>query len=259
MKKYLLSLFLICATVLSSMAQKQTKTFEYEGFTGLSVSHSFQITVNKSNVFSVKVSVDPDYIPYLDVQKKDDVLHIGFTKDLPRKLRTKSSKIANATISMPVLSAVSLSGSADVFCNGQFEAGMKEITIYMSGASSLKGYAASGVKASVELSGSSLVNCELKAGEVEAQVSGASKFVVGGSAGSLSAEVSGASGLLAYDLQLKDASIKASGASKVQIAPQNTLKVSLSGASSCTYKDNDALYVNARSITGASTLKPAKD
>lgn len=256
MKKILLS-FALCLAVMSAMAQKQTKTYTYDGFTGVSVSHSFQVTVQKSDVFSIEVSVEKDYLPYLDVRKNDDVLHIGFTADLPRKLRTKSSKIASARISMPVLSAVSLSGSADMKCEGSFSSGMRGIDIYLSGASSLKGYSVSGTEVDIELSGSSLVDCEIVADKVDANVSGASRVNVSGTAETLKAQISGASALLASSFSVKEASVEASGASKVRVAPVNELKVSLSGASSCTYEANETLKINARSITGASSLKPA--
>ena len=259
MKKIILSIVLICSVMLSLGAQNKEKTYNYEGFTGIQASNAFQIHVTKSDNYSIKVEVDPEYEQYLMVKQDGKVLVLGFSEDLPRKMQTKSSKIVSARITMPSLVAVSLSGSADMACNGTFAAGMDEVKLYLSGSSSLKGFMIAAGKVDCQVSGNSHVECEMEVGEVGTKVSGASKVILTGLAGDLEGEVSGASNLNAKDISVETASFEISGASRVQVAPTKELKVSVSGASTCIYKDNDQLVINARSVTGASTLKPASN
>lgn len=258
MKKIIFSFFLMCAAVLSANAQVQ-KTYDYEGFTGIYASNAFQVTVDQSSTYSIKVTVDPDYAQYLNVKKENGILFLQFSEELPRKLRTSSSKIVSAKVSMPSLTAVSLSGSADMVCKGAFQAAMGETKIEMSGSSTLKGYVIECPEVDIEVSGSSHLECGVKSGEVDVELSGASKIVLTGTAKELDAEVSGASGLHAQDLATEEASVEVSGASKAQVAPKKELKVSASGASTCIYVPSPELRVNASRVTGASTLKPSKE
>lgn len=258
MKKILISFALIFALVSSVGAQNKTKTYNYDDFTGINASSAFQVSVAKAGDYSIKVEVAPEYEQYLDVQLKGGVLNLGFTDDLPRKMRTKSSKIVSAKVTMPNLTAVSLSGSADMVCNGSFAAGMNEVQVLLSGSSSLKGYSVAGSQVDIQVSGNSHLELDVEADEVDTKISGASKVVVSGISCELNGEISGASTLAAKDLSTEEASFDISGASRVSVSPSRELKVSISGASSCTYTDNKELRINARSVTGASTLKPAK-
>lgn len=258
MKKILLSLALICAVVLSANAENQLKKYYFKDFTGINADNAFQVTVEQSERYSVRVEVQPEYEQYLDVKVKQGILYLGFSDNLPKKMKTRSSKVVSAKVSMPVITSIALSGSSDMKFKDPFEVAMGEVFVYASGSSTIKDFEITAPEVEIRVSGSSHVEMKVESSEVDVEISGASKVVLAGRTSEMDAEISGASGLVAKSLEVQDADVEASGASKAQVNATFELKVSLSGASTCIYEDNSNLKVNARKVAGASTLKTAK-
>lgn len=89
---------------------------------------------------------------------------------------------------------------------------------------------------SLDVSGASSGNIlNVKADLLELKASGASKIGVKGEAKTLNADANGASTIDAEALQVEDAEVEASGASKAVVSATNELNVEASGASKISY------------------------
>ena len=75
----------------------------------------------------------------------------------------------------------------------------------------------------------------VRADSLELKASGASEVMISGEAKTLEAEASGASAIDAENLNVEDANVEASGASKAIVSATNELKVDASGASKISY------------------------
>lgn len=259
MKKAVFSIFCAFAalTVLSAQTTTQVKDFKLSGFKGISVGQAITVVATQSDKYSVSAEVKTEYEPYLVATVEDGVLVVKLN-DLPKKLRSFKGSVVKLNISMPTLTKLILSGAASFESETYFNSPSDEVKIDLSGAAKVKTMYLSASKVDFKISGSSVAMVMVDAGDVDSEISGASKLTLKGSSNQIEAEVSGASGLHAKELAVSDAFIEASGASKILVSPTNRLNIELSGASSCTYTENDQLIINARKVTGAASLKSAK-
>lgn len=252
--------FIMVAAILLSfmMADARTvkKNYEIDGFTGLSISDAFSVTIEKSKDFSVEIEVTDEFLPYVSVRNRGGVLEISFDK-LPFKLKQKNrNKVALAVIRMPELTMLMLKGASSASCRGTFSDPMNKFTLDLAGASSVSGLDLRTPDVYVTLAGASRAEVNLSAGDVDAVAGGASKLEFTGKASSLQVKLSGASRLDADEFEVEEADVKAAGASNVTVRATEELKVDLSGASRCVYYgDYQGLNVRVEKVAGASTLK----
>lgn len=280
-------------TVSSAFAATVSKSFDYSGFKRLSVSNFFDVTVNKSSHFEVKVTVSKEYEDYLDVRIKNGELHIGF-KSLPTKLNAKQiGRIASAEVSLPSLEGISLTGASKLSTDDSFDLGRKAFNLSVSGASNLAKLDVNAGEARMyvsgasrcilsggftdlhlEVSGSSRAELEASADELEAKVSGASviefdgqyddvslsssgvgNITMGGVAGDVELKGSGTSGFDLVDLEARSVEVELGGASVSKVNAKKDLSVELSGASRCSYVDNKGMKISGQSMGRATKLK----
>lgn len=294
MKKILLTLIAILTLTTALNAGTVKKSFKCANFTTLSATHSFDITLIKSDVYKVLVEIDDEYSKYLSVTVQGGKLELTL-KDLPRRLSHLSGKtVLKATVQMPSLSALYLSGACKLHTSEYFESDAQYFVAKISGACSVDKLDIKGLNADVYLSGASVmdikanvasidiqtsgaskVNAEVVADDIECDVSGASKADItmdcseasfdfgGASSGNLlgivskelSIEVSGASSVDAIDLKAADVEVDASGASKATVWVTRSLDVECSGASTCKYKAEGSINVISDISKGSSFKK----
>ena len=256
MKRFLTVMAALLVASTAMFAQTVEKTIDIDDFTGIRASDAFDVTLIQSKDYEVIVEVTEDFLPYLEVKNKKGVLELGFGK-LPFKLKQKERKrVAKATISMPTLTYIELSGSSKLTSDDQFSNTMHKFSIEMRGASNIEFLELKTPDVDIELDGGSKATLKLRSSDVKADLAGASKLKVTGETTDLEVKAKSASRFDGERFETREAVIEASGASSVDVFPTRKLSVNLTGASKCRYYgDEDKLSVKAEKVTGASSLK----
>lgn len=295
MKKLYCIVAILCISLFSAAADNITieKNYDLKGFRGLSVSSTFDVDVEKSDSYSVKVSVPAEFAPYLDIRVSGGILNIGF-KNLPRKLNAASLvKQTKAEVSMPVLEYLNLSGASKFNCEDAFDLGNADFQISVSGASEVKRVEIYGTDAQIDVSGASRANIagsfvdvdivasgtarvvltadgedlEVKSSgsavadiegmyeEFDFIASGAANITVKGEAESMEAECSGAASVDALNAPVQTAKVSLSGASVCKTTVTEALEASCSGASSLSYKADEDISLKIKDISRTAGLR----
>lgn len=286
MKKTLFLLLALVATLSFAHAGENavknpyTHHYDFKDFTELSVSNAFHVDFAFADTWSVDISV-PDFIqPYLKVNRLGDKVKIGLDK-LPRDVQRKLSDLKEplqATVRMPKLLALSLSGASRLQAEGRQELGNEAMSIDLSGASRLQAMTVSGKGAlhlelsgasratldadfpmtNIGISGASHLNLTGNTDKARIDCSGASHCKIEGDvenadiglSGSSSAKLNGQTGILKLDMsgashfestgETASAYAELSGASKAKMAVTEKLHYELSGASTLRVRNLDA-------------------
>jgi hypothetical protein len=259
---------IILLTILSGMALaaagQLTETRKVSGFTGISASGVFDITVTKGTAESLVITADEDVMPYVRSE-----VHGGMLKlYLDRPVR--NVKTLKAAITIKELEEVRLSGacklaSEAVFTPANFSGDLSgstslrltvqtgRLSLDASGASRIAIDATVETTAAFDFSGAVQLQGNLKANHLNVDMSGSSKISLAGVANSASFDVSGAVKINAEDLVLKEATVESSGVSAINLHATETINVHSSGASAVRYKGNPTTFDVKTS--GASGLK----
>ncbi|MBR5724371.1 MAG: DUF2807 domain-containing protein [Bacteroidales bacterium] len=256
-----------------ALAGTETKVYRLSGFDGLSVSSIYQVELTKSSRYYVKVEAPDFLMPYLLVEVGGGTLRLG-VEELPRDIRRKMEsgryKI-RATVTLPELNSLRMSGAARLDADGDFVS-RKKFRMDLSGASAAEGLVVKASEANIEASGAAHFSLTGEYDRMNLRMSGSAKGNVTGPSGEAWAELSGAAGLSvngklgkvdvqgsgAANLNLKgsvdDLKIEGSGAAKFDIsdAPSRTAHVRMSGAAGARIDVRDELSV---SLSGAASLR----
>ena len=242
-----------CVFVAEDAGDLETKQFDFSGFTGVDISSAFEYEIVRADTYAVSITADSDLFKYIKVTQKGNMLKIG-SDGFPYCWVWGRLAGLQATIAMPQLTELDISGAADGTVSGFASA--EDLDIKLSGASSLEmTYMAAGnidfeisgasevegdIKAggdvAFDMSGASDVNADIKAGgDVDLDLSGASRLELQGSAWNMIIEASGASNLDLDSFAVHDAAVNLSGASNATIMPDGKLDADLSGSSQLYY------------------------
>lgn len=193
------------------------RSYDITGFDRVQASHTFDLIVTQGDDFSVALTVDESAVEYLDVRKSGDTLLLTLDSDNNYSIDGDLTLIA--TITMPALHEVQLSGASTAEIRG-FEAG-EPLEVQVSGASMLAG--------------------AVETGDVTLQLSGSSRVQLTGSGGNITLQASGASVATLEEFEAQNASVEASGSSRVSVNLRGTLDVDASGASEVLYSGDVTL------------------
>ena len=259
MKKTLLLLAALCLTIALADARTVRKVYDFDDFTALNVTNAFDVTLEHGDEFRVEIEITEEFLPYLLVKNRGGVLELNFTR-LPFRLKQKArNRIAQATIRMPVVTDITLSGASKLTCNDQFSNTMNRFTVDLRGASQITNFTIKAPEVVINLAGASKAVLSVRASDVDVDLSGASRLTIEGDTQEFDIKASGASSVEAEEFDAADVSVVAKGASKADVMVTETLSVSLSGASKCRYYgDSDYVKVKADQIGGGSSLKQMK-
>ena len=271
------------------------KNYKCTNFRGLHISSVFDVNVSRSSKYSLQVEISKDYEQYLDIKVVNGILRIGFTDTYKaKKLFSHMDKcIAVATISMPTLESVDLSGASKLNASDSFDLRGKDFRLRVSGASEVYSLNVSGSDATVSVSGASRAALSGRFNDIEVQLSGASKLdldtdaedididasgsssaqIAGtyesidvqcsgacginlsGSADELEIGCSGASGVNALKMAAGNVGVDLSGASYAKVFVLDELEVECSGASSCSYKTAGRIDLDIHEVSRSASLK----
>ena len=197
-------------------------------FNAIKISGGINLYLSQYETESIAVSASEDkYKNDIKTVVENGVLRIYYDGNNWSGSGNKKLKVY---VSFKNLDRLQASGACDVHVAGNIT--VPDFSISMSGASSFKG-AVFVTNLSLDLSGAS-----------DAKISGA--------AVSIKIESSGASDVKGYDLITENCTVKASGASDVNITVNKEMNVTASGASDIFYKGN-CVIKEIRS-SGASTI-----
>jgi hypothetical protein len=195
-----------------------------DDFNRLAVSHSFDVNVSVGDEPSLTLRVDDNLESSLEVEVTNDTLRIGLQ---PR------TSVSNATLEADV-TVTSLDA------------------VEGSGAVSIDLGSLAGSTLELQLSGASDLNGAVDFDNVTGVLSGASNISLSGRVATLDVDASGASDLALLDLEVDGLIVSLSGASSAEVSVNDSIRASLSGASSLRYRgDPDVTTID---VSGASSI-----
>ena len=220
-------------TAVSGSGDLVTKDYDFDGFTRLSVNHDFEVEVRRGDVYEVQVTVDDNLVDSLEVSLKGDTLRIDLDGG-PYKNTTQ-----RATVTLPELAAVAVSGSSEASVEGFSSS--DDLELVASGASSLVLTSVRAGDVSFDVSGASDVSGAAEVGDIAMDASGSSDVELKGSGAAAFLNASGGSSLRLEGFALKSAEVTLSGASDATLDVTGLLDLELSGASTLSYSGNPQL------------------
>jgi hypothetical protein len=220
-----------------------TRTFDLTNFSQVEVTNAFEIELTRADSYSVSITAYENLFDHMNISRSGDTLNIKM------KPGTYTNTNLKATVSLPQLKRLTLSGAAHGSAKG-FQSN-QDFQLVESGASTLEVDIQAG-NTTINNSGASKTTGLLRAQDIDVEVSGASSVDLEGSGNNLKLTASGASTANLPDFALQNANVNFSGASRGTINVTGSLDVELSGASALNYSGNPSLgRVN---VTGASSL-----
>ncbi len=258
MKRFFLAMLLIIAivsgTILSGcirvdLSEKAgptaTQEYGFIDFTAIEIGDGFELEVIPSTSYSVNITAGENVLGHIKVTKSGDTLKI----DLDDWFFAWFSQ-PKATITMPELTALDLSGACQVTARG-FTSSL-DFALELSGASLLDMDLETG-KFEANLSGASDITGHLVAASSDIELSGASEVRLTGPGGDLFLDASGASHAELTDFMVNNANVGLSGVSRASLTVNGRLDVDLSGASFLEYYGNPTL--GNIDLSGASNIE----
>ena len=271
----------------------ETKTYQLDFFDGLDVSWIFQVDLSKSSSQKVEVEAPDFLMPYLTVKVRNNTLILGSSglpNDIRRKLEKGSYKV-RASVSLPELTHLEMSGASKLVADGEFQTG--NFDLELSGATSLRELQMTASFANIQCSGASKFQMKGNLKEVKMDLSGASKGVLEADGQEMNMDLSGSakleltggydqmrselsaashlwikgtlglfrlSGSGAAKADLMDCAtiesrVDMSGAASARLYAVEKLGVHLSGAASCRYKAGEKLQITETDVDRGASLK----
>ena len=192
----------------------KTASFNQTDFVRVTAGSAMHVTIQKGNTFSIEAEGCRRDIEDLNVRKVEgQSLEVSFK----RSIKTRTAVYVNIT--MPIISALNLSGASEGQVNG-FGGSTSNLRIVLSGAS----------KARVQ--GTPY--------KTQFDLSGASKLFVEGATELLYGNISGASELQAFATNANEVDLSTSGGSMAYVVALHKLVAEASGGSKIIYKGNPA-------------------
>lgn len=227
-----------------------TKQYDYNGFTGLRVDHTFAATVTRGDAFGVTVTADDNLVQHLRVEVKGDTLHIGLDPGMSYRNATLT-----ADVTLPSLQALEVTGAstADV---REF-ASQDALELMLSGGSKISLTGVRAGQVTMDVSGAGQLSGELQAQEIRGQASGAGQVTLEGSASRAQLEASGAGKLDLGALTLQDTDLQLSGGASGAVRVTGTLNVQASGGAHLDYYGSPT--IGTMDVSGGAQVNDAGD
>jgi hypothetical protein len=226
-----------------------TRVFDLADFTRVEVSGAFKADFVDSGDYRITVTASERMFEFIRVEQAGDTLRLR-TESGWRSWFAWGGKRPQATVSMPEISEMNVSGASEVSAAGF--AMDNDLTIEVSGASRAE-VDMEVMQAKIDVSGASRLEGTLVADAIDVKVTGASRVDLAGSGGTMVVSASGASNADLQTLQVTEASVELSGASRATVSPEDKMRIELSGASTLTYAGSPS--VETLEVSGGSTLR----
>lgn len=197
-------------------------------FRGLDVSGAVKVYVKQDPAYSVKVEADANLQQYVQTRTSGQTLVIK-QKSGYNLQPTSSIKVY---VSGPQFSDIAVSGASHIYSEGRLIS-PESITLDLSGASSAE--------------------MDIKAPRVDVELTGASQARLTGETRDLLVQGTGASKVKCFGLLSEKADVDLTGASTAEVFASVELRANVTGASHVHYKGNAA--ITQKSVSGAASVK----
>ena len=218
------------------------------GFTGITASGAFNITVQRGSSESLVIETDAVVMPHVRSEVRDGVLYLHLDRDF----RNRNVDVLNVTIVMQNFEQATLSGASNLTANDLFtpnrfrlaSSGASNITINLNtGNLEIQGSGASNININANVSeytrlaiaGASNIRGSLTTEQANFTLSGAADVVINGSASNANIGIGGASNVNLVGFPIRVASVTVSGASDLTINATDTLTIGVGGMSNVRY------------------------
>lgn len=192
--------------------------YDYEDFSSLSITGSFEVQVIQSDEYRILVNGNKEKIENISVVQDGDQLEFDFDDDRTFDRYRKEAKII---ISMPSIRSLELNGASRAYVKGFDEE-----------------------RVSFDLNGASEAEIDMDAFITVIDLSGASKLEISGTGKELTVDLSAASQLDAYQFRVDDATVNASVASSAKVYVRENLDINASIASDIKYRGGARVRTN---------------
>jgi Putative auto-transporter adhesin, head GIN domain len=198
---------LVAGPALELSGERASRSYDFTGFDGVETSGQWQVTIERGDAWSVAVEAPLELLDNLEVELDGDELSLGYEGGwCPGCFRDEN--VVEATITMPVLVSLEVSGSSQLSFSG-FEG--DALSVDVSGAVELRGAAGRFDTLTLDLSGAGDVDLsEVPTTNVELDVSGAGNVELRMAGGRLTGDMSGAANL-EYSGPVSEESVEQSG------------------------------------------------
>lgn len=191
-----------------------TEARDVGSFTELEVSGSFDLFVTCGEEQKIEITIDDNLMDLITTDVRRGRLVIKCEESISAHRRSKIE------ISVPELTAVTLSGSGDVTVSGMI-----------------------GKVVELNVSGSGMIKArEVKAESLTATISGSGELEAAGTTGDLSVRVSGSGDVDLSDLIADDADIRISGSGDVELYAEGSFSGSVTGSGDIRIHGNPKMY-----------------
>lgn len=194
-------------------------------FTGINVSGNFDVYVRQDSNSSARIEADENLMEYIRIYIDGGTLVI----EPEDRVNLRGSKDIKVYISTPALRELKISGAVDVF--GEDTLRSDDIKF--------------------KLTGASLVDMNIDAPKIKADMSGASSLKLRGRTRDFTIDGSGAVKARCFDLLAENVNVDISGAGSAHVFASVKLNVDVSGAGNIRYKGNAAV---TKDISGAGSV-----
>ena len=188
--------------------ERDSRTRDYANFDGIEVSGQWQITLERGDAWRVAIDAPAELVDNLRVEQDGDRLELDIDGERWFGGFGRDNDGPKATITMPALESIALSGASQVSFSG-FDG--ERLSIASSGASEIRATTSRFDALSLELSGAGNADLdEISVTNADVSVSGAANVRLNMTGGRLTGEMSGA-GNLAYRGTVSEQSVDTSG------------------------------------------------
>jgi hypothetical protein len=188
--------------------ERGSRTYDYANFDGVEISGGWQVTIERGDAWRVAVDAPTELLDSVSVDRDGDTLGLAVDSGSWFRGFGLDHNGPEATITMPALDSIALSGASQVSFSG-FDG--ERLSIASSGASEIRATTSRFDALSLELSGAGNADLdEISVTNAEVSASGAANVRLNMTGGRLTGEMSGA-GNLAYRGTVSEQSIDTSG------------------------------------------------
>ncbi len=208
-----------------------TKEYDISGFNAIKIGGSYDLILTQDSIYSVTIQGDDNIIERLEVEEINGTLRVKSKDNLC--FNFKNNIIL--TVSAPNINTLETSGSARISSTNTLNVD----------------------NFSVSSSGSSKIDLNIQANEVETITSGSGSITFTGSANTFNVKVSGSGKVNAPDFAVNNCTVNTSGSANLVLNVSDKLDVRSSGSSKVRYVGSPVSV--SQNISGSGSVKPLEN
>lgn len=175
--------------------ERTSRTYDHTGFDGIEISGQWRVDVERGDEWRVAVDVPAELLEDVEVELRGDRLSLGFEGGWCMACFREGLEL-KATVTMPVLESLDMSGSSFVRFTG-FEG--SNLSLDLSGSGEIRGAASRFDALTLDMSGAANVElADVPVTDANVDISGAGKVALRMAGGRLTGDISGATNLEYY-------------------------------------------------------------